>query len=210
MATTITASGDIVVGTGSGTYDNLPIGTTNQVLTADTTVSPYKVKWATAGAPSQDFALINSGGTALSGSGTTTISVSGKNQLFIKVVAASAVGTFCVLWVRFNSDTGSNYGYIGFEDSAGTIGMAIGTADTSLVMGQGGSSADNTIYANIQVSGANATGYKPITYASIASGSISVERISQAWYSGTSAITSVSIISSGQNFDAGTVYVYGA
>ena len=47
MATTITASGDIVVGTGSATYDNLPIGTTGQVLTADTTVSPYKVKWAT-------------------------------------------------------------------------------------------------------------------------------------------------------------------
>jgi hypothetical protein len=46
MATTITASGDIVVGTGSGTYDNLPIGTTGQVLTADTSVSPYKVKWA--------------------------------------------------------------------------------------------------------------------------------------------------------------------
>jgi len=37
MATTITAAGDIVVGTGSGTYDNLPIGTTAQVLTADTT-----------------------------------------------------------------------------------------------------------------------------------------------------------------------------
>lgn len=48
MATTITAAGDIVVGTGSGTYDNLPIGTTGQVLTADTTVSPYKVKWAAA------------------------------------------------------------------------------------------------------------------------------------------------------------------
>lgn len=58
MATTITASGDIVVGTGSGTYDNLPIGTTNQVLTADTTVSPYKVKWATPAA----------GGTTFSGS----------------------------------------------------------------------------------------------------------------------------------------------
>jgi hypothetical protein len=47
MATTITAAGDIVVGTGSGTYDNLPIGSTNQILTVDTTVSPYKVKWAT-------------------------------------------------------------------------------------------------------------------------------------------------------------------
>lgn len=52
MATTITASGDIVVGTGSGTYDNLPIGTTGQVLTADTSVSPYKVKWATVGGSS--------------------------------------------------------------------------------------------------------------------------------------------------------------
>jgi len=47
MATEITAAGDIIVGTGSGTFDNLPIGTTNQILTADTTVSPYKVKWAT-------------------------------------------------------------------------------------------------------------------------------------------------------------------
>ena len=49
MATEITAAGDIIVGTGSGTFDNLPIGTTGQVLTADTTVSPYKVKWASAG-----------------------------------------------------------------------------------------------------------------------------------------------------------------
>jgi hypothetical protein len=48
MATEITAAGDIIVGTGSGTFDNLPIGTTGQVLTADTTVSPYKVKWASA------------------------------------------------------------------------------------------------------------------------------------------------------------------
>jgi hypothetical protein len=55
MATTITAAGDIVVGTGSGTYDNLPIGTTAQVLTADTTVSPYKVKWATPAASSPTF-----------------------------------------------------------------------------------------------------------------------------------------------------------
>jgi hypothetical protein len=58
MATTITASGDIVVGTGSGTYDNLPIGTTNQVLTADTTVSPYKVKWATPSAASSGLTFI--------------------------------------------------------------------------------------------------------------------------------------------------------
>jgi len=59
MATTITAAGDIVVGTGSGTYDNLPIGTTGQLLTADTTVSPYKVKWATPAAGGSSFEFIN-------------------------------------------------------------------------------------------------------------------------------------------------------
>jgi hypothetical protein len=59
MASTITASGDIIVGTGSGSYDNLAIGTTGQVLTADTTVSPYKVKWATAGGG--DFIKVASG-----------------------------------------------------------------------------------------------------------------------------------------------------
>lgn len=52
MATEITAAGDIIIGTGSGTFDNLPIGTTGQILTADTTVSPYKVKWASAASTS--------------------------------------------------------------------------------------------------------------------------------------------------------------
>jgi len=61
MATEITAAGDIIVGTGSGTFDNLPIGTTGQLLTADTTVSPYKVKWATPAA----------GGTTFSGARVT-------------------------------------------------------------------------------------------------------------------------------------------
>mgnify|MGYP000930702243 CR=1 FL=1 len=67
MATTITASGDIVVGTGSGTYDNLPIGTTEQVLTADTSVSPYKVKWAT---PAAGGMTVLSSGSLSSGKST--------------------------------------------------------------------------------------------------------------------------------------------
>ena len=72
MATTITASGDIVVGTGSGTYDNLPIGTTAQVLTADTTVSPYKVKWATPAVASSGMTLIKrSTFTTVANTGTT-------------------------------------------------------------------------------------------------------------------------------------------
>jgi hypothetical protein len=72
MATTITASGDIVVGTGNGTYDNLPIGTTNQVLTADTTVNPYKVKWATPSAGMTN-PMTTTGDTIYSSPGSTPV-----------------------------------------------------------------------------------------------------------------------------------------
>jgi len=74
MATEITAAGDIIVGTGSGTFDNLPIGTTAQVLTADTTVSPYKVKWATP-ASGSTFVGASAYKTAIQSvtSGTTTL-----------------------------------------------------------------------------------------------------------------------------------------
>tara|TARA_R110000822_G_scaffold96528_2_gene219692 strand:+ start:126 stop:992 length:867 start_codon:yes stop_codon:yes gene_type:complete len=73
MATTITASGDIVVGTGSGTYDNLPIGTTGQILTADTTVSPYKVKWATPSAAAFNGCRVTQSAGLSLASGTSQI-----------------------------------------------------------------------------------------------------------------------------------------
>ena len=82
MATTITASGDLVVGTGSGTYDNLPIGTTNQVLTADTTVSPYKVKWATPSANTPTFSgcgLRQSSGQSISSATQTDVTFDTEN-----------------------------------------------------------------------------------------------------------------------------------
>jgi hypothetical protein len=82
MATTITAAGDIVVGTGSGTYDNLPIGTTAQVLTADTTVSPYKVKWAT---PASGTTFVGAGcmlGTSITTSNTTDTAITFSSELY--------------------------------------------------------------------------------------------------------------------------------
>lgn len=81
MATEITAAGDIIVGTGSGTFDNLPIGTTGQVLTADTTVSPYKVKWATtSSSPSFVGArAYNSTGIVASSATWTAITLNSEN-----------------------------------------------------------------------------------------------------------------------------------
>jgi len=80
MATEITASGDIIVGTGSGTFDNLPIGTTGQVLTADTTVSPYKVKWASAAASDGPaFRAYRSGTQSVTGGVETKVQFNAEN-----------------------------------------------------------------------------------------------------------------------------------
>lgn len=47
MATEITAKGDLIVGTGNATFDNLAVGTNNYVLTADSSTSTG-LKWAAA------------------------------------------------------------------------------------------------------------------------------------------------------------------
>lgn len=99
MATTITASGDIVVGTGSGTYDNLPIGTTGQVLTADTTVSPYKVKWASAGGGSSKVVQVVAG-TATAGvnNSTTTYVDTGLTATITPTSASNKI----IVWAVVN------------------------------------------------------------------------------------------------------------
>jgi hypothetical protein len=47
MATEISAKGDLIVGTGSQTFDNLTVGANNTVLTADSSTATG-LKWATA------------------------------------------------------------------------------------------------------------------------------------------------------------------
>jgi hypothetical protein len=57
MATEITAKADLIVGTGNATFDNLAVGANGTVLTADSTVSPTGLKWAT---PSSGLTFIKS------------------------------------------------------------------------------------------------------------------------------------------------------
>jgi len=101
MATEITAAGDIIVGTGSGTFDNLPIGTTNQVLTADTTVSPYKVKWASAGAASLTSQTANL---------SANVSMPSANTFYDGPSITLAAGTWLLIGQVSIEDPGANGG----------------------------------------------------------------------------------------------------
>jgi hypothetical protein len=207
MATTITAAGDIVVGTGSGTYDNLPIGTTAQVLTADTTVSPYKVKWATpATAGTPDFVLINSGGTALTGAATITVSsISGKNQIYIKIINASSASASSYFQLRLNTDSGLNYEYAVTQSD-----NEISYSNDKFLLGRMGTAAGDTFGGFFLMNGTNATGRKPFQGIGIGTGTAPRNYNISGSYFGTSAISSVSIISETGNFDAGTIFIYGA
>ncbi len=220
MATTITASGDIVVGTGSGTYDNLPIGTTNQVLTADTTVSPYKVKWATPSAGgTANWSLLNTGGTTLTGAATITVSgISGANQVMIVFVSASTTAASTIIGIRFNTDTTTKYNTYGtyvYSPAAyvtGGISQNITQTGATYIQIGDGSGADTSAASGYcLIGGANATGIK--TYQAVggfsrAGNDSQANNIVGGVYTGTSTISSVSMYSPTANFDAGTVYVY--
>lgn len=220
MATTITAAGDIVVGTGSGTYDNLPIGTTAQVLTADTTVSPYKVKWATPSAAAKSYSLINTGGTALTGAATITVSgISGKSDLFVVVVGMSAVNANATLNVQINSDTASNYQYAGPQIIGGSgydsnnFLSDNGNFTSIIRLGRMGSVQGIKVNAWLSISGANSTGVKP--FSSAGGGDNNGGNNSYSYWLGgiwnnTATISSIDFLSGNGNFDAGTVYIYGA
>jgi hypothetical protein len=117
MATTITAAGDIVIGTGSGTYDNLPIGTTAQVLTADTTVSPYKVKWATPAGSS-----FNTGYAYTTGNqDTNSVTYTGLTTATAVTVTTGTKALVTVnAYIWNNSNTATLHAYSSFAVSGAT------------------------------------------------------------------------------------------
>ena len=208
MATTITASGDIVVGTGSGTYDNLPIGTTNQVLTADTTVSPYKVKWATP---------ISGGMTSLaSGSlSSTSVSITGLstsyNELLIIFNGVSLSGTDQPNF-RFNADNGLNYYQATNSATAGTANSA---ANGGVLINTtiGAASTNNSWIIRLS-NYSSTTSQKSGTWSCAFTNSAgTVQNIGGVFsYNSNTAITSVQFFASyggSASFDAGTYVVYG-
>ena len=211
MATEITAKGDLIVGTGNATFDNLPVGTNGYTLVADSSVSPTGLKWA---APAAGGSLtLLSTTTLTSTSNAITIAPTGYENLLVlfrEVRAASNNGTF---FGRFNADTGSNHTYGQWRKYMG------GAGDFQVPQNQSSFEITNQLGTSS-------------AYQSALSGSMDVFRVndtskiafecrvlnfndsSQAgWYhtfgnyNASAAITNLTLIGS-QNL-SGTVYIYG-
>ena len=210
MATEITAKGDLIAGTGSATFDNLPVGTNGQTLVADSTASTG-LKWATASSYNPDYQLLNSGGTALTGGTSVTVSgISGKTNLMVVVSGGSSTVGNAMIFLRLNADSGSNYAFLGMRMTPITYFTGQTLSQTTIDLGYTGSSAADTVSAIAIIDGTNAAGFKPVTSSSVASGTNSQSMMQTTYYKGTSAITSITIHADAGNLDAGTVFVYGA
>ena len=211
MATTITAAGDIVVGTGSGTYDNLPIGTTAQVLTADTTVSPYKVKWAT---PAAGGGMTSLASGSFSGSALTLSSISQSYKDLVLVVRNLQMGTTqtsCNL--KFNS-TSSIYAYEGNQSDSGTVTFRGSYSNTnSFIMHSSLDDGNNKNVSNLTIFDyADTTSNKicrETFFSKEGGGDTLVVGDRQTGVNATTAISEINLTTSSGTFAGGTYVLYG-
>jgi len=211
-----TTAGDLDYYTSATAKARLGIGTAGQVLVVNSGATAPE--WGSASAPAANFTLLNSGNTTLSGTGTKTISgISGINDLLIVAQFASSASASSELRVQFNTDTGTNYNFNSLStmktaayDVADTIFTSSGTSQTNITLAAMGNSAGDVFSGGIRLSGCNSAGVKVGTFTGGGSGTNAKGRAGVCWYEGTSAISSVSIISSTGNFDGGSVFIYGA
>ena len=207
-----TAKGDLFPATAADTVSRLAVGANATVLTADSTTATG-LKWAAAGASLDNYTLINTGGTALTGATTITVSgISGKNSLLILTDEFSTNNTSAQIHIRFNSDSGTNYSQSGLQlYGTATIKMFNQQDFSQFWVAQQMDNIYAGEYLRMIVHGAGSTGYKFVS-ASTAGDTDSTSQFNtfNGSYKGTSAITSVNIISTSGNFDKGTIYIYGA
>lgn len=209
MATEITAAGDIIVGTGSGTFDNLPIGTTGQVLTADTTVSPYKVKWATA-ASGGGLTLLDT--LTLTGSTVTSSSLSGSYKNLVCIYKNVYTSTSDTSYIRLNSDTSSNYAFATvIGTSSATASNDAGTSYIRWISTGNNSGAKQKATGVLRVYRYTDTDQVAVQGAGFVypGSNVATTDIVNGVYDNSAAITTISFIVGGSTWSGGTVYIYG-
>jgi hypothetical protein len=210
------AKGDLVAGSATNDAAVLTVGANDTVLTADSSTATG-LKWAAAAGGGANWSLLNSGGTALTGAQTITVSgISGKDKIMAVINYASA-GAETAFNFRLNADTGNNYDtYAMMLTSPNTysknnLDVFTNQVGSSIQFAKQSSNGVDYAAGGITVTGCNSAGVKAFSLAggsSNTNGSGSVGYVAHGVYNSSSTITSISFVSTVGNFDNGTIYVY--
>ena len=205
MATEITAKGDLIAGTGSATFDNLPVGTNGQTLVADSAASTG-LKWAA----TEAMTLLST--TTLSGATTTISSISQSYKTLMAVITGVTNATANGLFRIDINGTGTSNFYAGvyFQQGAGVAVYGDGYAYA--VAGQGNFLRTDTANAlTFTLPNYTTTVVKNYQFTGgfIQAGGGQYAFTSSGFYFNTGAISSLIFSNSGGNLSTGTVKLYG-
>jgi hypothetical protein len=212
------AKGDLVVGNATNDSGVLAVGSTDQVLTVDSTTATG-LKWATASSGSMTLLSTTTFNNTV---GTYTISsISGayRNLLIVGTNLQGASAGNEDLLFRFNGDTGGNYYFSGISNAAGTVN-AVGangnnslfsdTASATLV----GRTADAaSLFGNFSLEifdYANTSERKnSLIFGGSQGGNSTRYQTQRGLWNSTAAITSVTFFMTSSNLKSGIVRIYG-
>jgi hypothetical protein len=211
----LTTKGDLY---GFSTLDaRIPIGTNDQVLTADS-AQALGLKWATPAAPSRAITLVST--TTMSGATHTVSGLSGDTFSW-QIVDATNNTAGANISFRINADSGSNYAYSSFSahsystyvsnymsNQSGTTGgftsmfLGLFTNNTGSKYSGYGTISGGTTASAIKL--VNAAGNPDTT----GSGTSGKSAWMQGSYTSGSAISSISFIVNSGAFNGGTLLIY--
>jgi hypothetical protein len=213
MTNPMTTTGDVIYSSSGSTPARLGLGTAGQVLQVNSGATAPE--WATpAAGGTQNWSLLNAGGTALSGTSTTVSGISGQGTLMIRLVTTSSGSANDYVYLRPNNDTGANYLMNGNYTDFGSSVLGFGYSNTGMVGFQlaGMSNAAGATSATAFLYGCNTSGVKPVQFqAGANAGGTSgntVFNMGGIW-SGSATVSSITISLGVGSFDSGTVFVYG-
>lgn len=206
MATAIDAKGDLVAGTGADAFSRIAVGANGTVLAAESSTSTGLAY--TANAPGGGLQLIAT--AALTGATTITFSgISNKSRFMLYTENASTNTGGSYVGARLNGQ-GGFYGYAGITIINATIVSTTFSsgADRMYTNRQGASAAD-TFNFIMHIDDAFNDGKVRWSTAGTSSGTNGEVYQQIGWATPAGQVTSISLVAN-NNFDAGTLYLYGA
>jgi hypothetical protein len=209
-----TTAGDLDYYTSATAKARIAIGANGTVLTSNGSVP----SWGTV-ASGENWSLLNAGGTALTGATTVTVSgISAKDKIMVLVNGASSANTDADIYLRLNTDTAANYYSFGNANYEGNGAYAasiftgyLASGSSYFAIGRMNALATGVVHGYARISGANSSGVKAVQ---VSGGGVPATSQNQrlynygGYYNSSSTISSISIVSSTGNLDAGTVFVY--